>query len=307
MNTEQLALSKPSAEIDETDYQTVPLAKGQYWIREQEVVAFILELNEYAVIYQARTTLDPDKGESIMDFEYGQEMLLIDEFRSLLEKQRATQVFPGEPLIAECLSVFTSKLVERKILAPKILPRDQDDVDEYITQTHYIQRRSIIPPPKRYRNLRSLHWLRAGVSGTTYVCKMWDPIVDNWVTPAGVDVSAAVGFVKAYDSMVAVLEQEKEIESTDALIQRITTLMRSVGFFFDERHIQIELGKQRSRLSDDPINTATCHRYHLSLRLFESKAILYLSLNHSVVKEIDFGMVENGEFIPNQPVTVNVF
>ncbi|HXQ33789.1 MAG TPA: hypothetical protein VN843_07245 [Anaerolineales bacterium] len=223
--------------VSKPDYY-IPITRGQYWVKNSRVIAFVLEVNDYAVIYQKQVSLS-DHDDVVFDFNAGQEILTIQSFREMLEKSDACIFNVNPSLVDLSLKVYRKKIADREILNFKTLPRNEDEARDLSDIENYKVKKMIIPPPFRYRKKKTLHWLKAGVSGEFMVCKLWDPEIDNWVLPNGkMDRTALIGYVNGYLSIAQTEFPGNDKETFDELISRIIDFLRQKNMLFDERYVR---------------------------------------------------------------------
>lgn len=306
------------------DYD-ITLFVGQYWVKDNEVIAFILEHNEYGVIYQTNVNIT-EEDEIVFDFEAGQELSSISGFREMLKKRQAKVFTPPEhALVILALNAYRHKLNNRKILGSKVLPRNSEEGQDLIDLETYRLKKRIIPPPFKYRTKKGFHWLKAGASGEITVIKLWDPQADNWVLHSGKnDPTASNGFVNGYLSPVQTSFPENDQETYPELITRVMDLLRRKSYFFDEKWISKELNRFKpSRFNDEYKKDPTQFIKQIGdlpdiediepkfplfdINLARSKTtkslMIYLCLDHSVVHGFFINDLENGEFIPNKEIS----
>lgn len=316
----------------ETDYATEHLFKGQYWITGRNtLVAFILDMNEHAIVFQAIMAEGKD-GNAVFDFEAGQEMHSHNRFRAYLKERQARCVKPDQKLVDLTLKTYQKTLDENSILEVKRLPRSEEDAVDFLEYEEYTVLRNIIPPPRKFRNSRGIHWLKTGLSGTQLVLKMWDPEKKNWVYPDGsTDITARGNFIKGYHGEAMVFVNDTETETFDQMASRLVSFLKSNGFFFDEKFIRQELAYRdpfQTPLDDVQIQphvdvtaktsggievksteiqaTFDPFAFSMRLKLIDPKDTLMdltilFERNSKVQYEMTFSGVQNREFIPNHP------
>lgn len=298
------------------DYKTVKIDKGQYWIRHNNLVAFVLDVNQYAVIYQFKVNLEESLDQLVFDYEAGQELMTIDTFRKHLNDKDAIMVYPEKSAVDSALKVYQSMLKNNQIFQPKTLPQTEKEYKELLEYEHYTLNLRIIPPPIEYRKKKGLHWFKAGTSGTHFVCKLWDPDIDNWVYPTGsVDITSGIGFVSEYLAPADVKSDKKDKEDYQDLVNRIVVLLKRHTFFFDEDFIRDQIHKFKPLLSgSDDVNTYdNVHIYHLTYNVSgdieqhnNDKLHIYLSLDDRVLWQFVFEGIQNNQFIPNKSVELKM-
>lgn len=302
--------SKEQTEISEVvlpqtvkpdDYSTIEIKKGQYWIRGIDLIAFVLECNEYGVIYQVKI----DKGPNdtvVFDFEAGQELMSPDRFRKLLNDTNA-RMYQVEPKMAElALIMFENKLQDGLVYQPKVLPRDPESSADLIEYEHYTVERNIVPPLIRDRKKKAFHWLKAGASDTM-VPKLWDPDLDNWTLPNGdIDLSARLGFVKGYGHLAVAYPNQADEETLERQVDRTVDFLKSENFFFDAKWLKellLSFGVVAFTESDELITepSATVPAYDFIKHVDEDGLVVYYVLGKTVKARLVFPEIQNNEFI----------
>ncbi len=228
-------------EIPVPDYDQ-PIVVGQYWIDNGLNPLFIVECNQYGVIFQTNVSLGNNE-EVVFDFESGQNLLTSDAFKQLLIRREAKQLVVSDKLVNLSLEVYKKKRAEGLIQKVKVLPRNEKEYFDLKDIEVFDQLKRICAPPRKYRNKKGFHWLNAGTNGDITVCKLWDPDLENWVTLSGeIDESAMIGFIKSYREPIQTKFTNYSAETFEDLTNRFIHFLRQCGFMFDEKYITEKFG-----------------------------------------------------------------
>ena len=285
----------------DVDYVGIEFKPGQYFIQGSTVVAFILEVNEYAAIFQSLVSYASDE-DMVFDFEAGHNIMSISGLRTYLERRNAKQVNMPENLVSMALETYKSLRVERLIRDAKILPRDEEEHLDLLDRERYSQNedgKRIIPPPRKYRKRKGLHWLAAGVTGDKQVCKLWDPEQDDWVMLNGKpDIMSRIGFISGYISQAFIEESGDLTETPEEFSVRVIDMLKQQKFAFDAKFIKEQiLAKfpETEPLPVSPLYTLVSSEEGSGLQVYSAK-------DRSMKRSLWFKELMNGEFIPKQEI-----
>lgn len=307
--------------LEPINYKKIEITQGQYWAIHNQLVAFVVEVNQYAVIFQDRIDISEDE-KTVFDFEGGQSLMTIDNFREYLEERRAEIVNPGESAVKAALVMYQSKLRNKEIKIPQMLPRDPDAYHNLRDKEVYATKKRIIPPPRKMRSRRGVHWLSVGAAGTQFSAKMWSPELDNWVFPDGtVDYSSKIGFVSGYHGLIAYLDDNNETLTFDEVLNKIVDMLRKKMFMFDENRIRSDLKLIQDKIKTSSIQPDNLDKFYpnYEIKLTQYQPVdkdgnliqngttnlgIYLFYNNEQVHQVLYTGILNREFIPNQVPTV---
>lgn len=305
-------------EKEQIDYDTYQLSRGQYWVRhDRTVIAFVLETNEFGILYQNKVNISDD--DAVFDFEAGQEVSTIEYFRTYLKTHRAYLIYPQAHLITLAVDAYRRKLAGRMIFNPKALPRNEDEYNELSEYERYTQTLRILPPPIRYRKRKGYHWLKAGMAGKQFVCKLWDPEIipyGNWILPNGeLDLTASLGFVNGYYGPAELNDKDDRTETFSELKARLVEFLRKKGFMFDQKFINEQMdrfdlfNKTENSISgyiNGTINQVTkmvtYPYYEIYFVILGTALVINMVYDHKLCHSLEFNNLQNKEFIPNQSV-----
>lgn len=315
------------------DYENVEFTLGQLWARGTTPIAFIVDINKYAVIIQQRINIEGG-DKVVFDFPGGQELLSIRAFRKLLAERVAIIVEPKtkahEAEVVVAIHDYREALAQKLVFEPKTLPHSDEEYQDLIDHEIYTVEHRVIPPPKRYRDRRGLHWLKAGLSGGQPVIKLWDPQAGRYVLPDGLpDNTSRIGFITGYLSFISFLSGDESEETFDELTGRITDVLKKNSFHFDEKSMVKKLKELEPTYTtphnEDEITPMTHIRYKGLLpdkkdvpvkfpvydikigwgELDEENVLqVFLFEEDKLVQVLLFTKIQNFEFIPTQVPTL---
>lgn len=295
------------AVVDTPTEYPLEFQPGECWTVPDRLVAVVLEANEYAVIFQDKISEDENEMQDL-DFVSGQTLYSVQRFQDHLKKNQALKTLAPNPKRFEAARLKYFELKHSgKIIDPKNLPRTEEEAANLSVSETFLYEKKIVPPPPQYLNTKAFHWLKAGLSGSHFVCKLWDPHQWNWVFPNGlIDPTGALGFVKQHHCLAMIVEEVGSEETLESFSARLVTFLKRNRFLFDSEHLlrqMKKLGENETLVKDGKLPTFT-FTYHVLPGVSDDGLIVNASLGDEMKLQVFFDGVVNREFIPNNEIRI---
>lgn len=164
---------------------------GQFYVQKTErgtlvPLAFIVESNQYAVIFtnSVRESLEDDNVE--FDWDRGVRIMSIATFNELLRNGRNLLAKVSDKDSEDALKGYNKAKTDKALsrLYKNTLPTDEHDYRELI-EWEKLVKKGIYPPPAEYRDIPGAHWFYSGISDTQFVILFWSPAQQNYVMANG--------------------------------------------------------------------------------------------------------------------------